>query len=147
MSEIPVLINGGLAVDDRGDVSFVNDFDFKGIKRFYAVSNHSRGFVRAWHGHRFESKYATVSHGAMLLCCIKIDDWENPSPDLPIQRFVLSDKKPSVLYIPAGYVNGFMSLTEPAKILFFSTKSLEESLNDDIRFPARMWDAWKIEER
>ena len=27
------VLNGGLAVDDRGSVSFVNDFTFEGVKK------------------------------------------------------------------------------------------------------------------
>lgn len=147
MSDEPVLLKGGLAADDRGEVSFVNEFDFTGVKRFYTVSNHNRGFVRAWHGHRKEAKYVTAVHGAFLVCCIRIDDWDNPSDDLPVYRFVLSDKSPGVVYVPAGYVNGFMSLTDAGKLMFFSTSSLDDSLNDDIRFPARKWDPWHVEER
>lgn len=147
MSEKPVLLEGGIALDDRGEVAFVNDFDFKHVRRFYTVTNHRRGFVRAWHGHKQEGKYATVVSGAFIVCCIEIDDWRNPSRDLPINRFVLSENKPVVLYIPRGYVNGFMSLTEDAKIVFFSTASLEETMADDIRFPSRTWDPWAIEER
>jgi dTDP-4-dehydrorhamnose 3,5-epimerase len=141
------LIKGGLAVDDRGAVGFVNDFDFTGVKRFYTVDNHKAGFIRAWHGHRHEAKYATVIAGSVLVCCVRIDDWDNPSADLPVQRFVLSERTPAVLHIPAGFANGFMSLTEGAKIVFFSTSTLQESLGDDIRFPARTWDPWTIEER
>jgi dTDP-4-dehydrorhamnose 3,5-epimerase len=40
-----------------------------------------------------------------------------------------------------------MSLTVDAKIMFFSTSTLEESMKDDIRFPARRWDPWHVEER
>jgi len=145
--EDPVLFKGGLSVDDRGSVGFVNDFDFKGVKRCYTVSNHERGFVRAWHGHRREAKYVMAVTGAFLVCCIKIDNWEKPSKDLPVMRYVLSDVAPSVIYMPAGYVNGFMSLTEGGKLIFFSTSALQDSLNDDIRFPARYWDPWHIEER
>jgi dTDP-4-dehydrorhamnose 3,5-epimerase len=141
------LLKGGVAVDDRGEVGFVNDFTFAGVKRFYTVANHCRGFVRAWHGHRHEAKYATVVSGAMLVCCVEIDDWDNPSPDLLVQRFVLSARSPGVLHIPASFANGFMSLTDEAKIVFFSTSTLQDSLNDDIRFPARKWDPWAIEER
>jgi dTDP-4-dehydrorhamnose 3,5-epimerase-like enzyme len=141
------LLKGGLAVDDRGQVGFVNEFDFADVKRFYTVTNHERGFVRAWHGHRHEAKYATVVAGTMLVCCVAIDDWTNPSPALPILRFILSERVPSILYIPAGHANGFMSLTEGAKIVFFSTATLQESLQDDIRFPARRWDPWSVEER
>jgi dTDP-4-dehydrorhamnose 3,5-epimerase len=147
MSETPLLIKGGVAVDDRGQVEFVNGFDFHGVKRFYAVSNHRSGFVRAWHGHRREAKYATVVRGSMLVCCVEIDDWEDPAAGLQVHRFVLSENSPAVLFIPPGYANGFMSLSEDAKILFFSTSTLEDSLKDDIRFDARRWNPWGIEER
>jgi dTDP-4-dehydrorhamnose 3,5-epimerase-like enzyme len=143
----PELLRGGLAVDDRGELGFVNDFRFDGVKRFYTVANHEVGFVRAWHGHRREAKYVTAVSGAALVCCAAVDDWDNPSPELEIKRFVLSDQSPSVLYVPVGYVNGFMTLTADTKLMFFSTSTLEDSLGDDIRFPARFWDPWRVEER
>jgi dTDP-4-dehydrorhamnose 3,5-epimerase len=145
--ETPQLINGKLALDDRGEVGFVNDFSFIGVKRFYTVTNHRSGFVRAWHGHKREAKYVSIVWGAMLVCCVAIDNWEQPSPNLPIHRFVLSEKTPAVLYIPAGYANGFMSLTNQAKAIFFSTATLYESMNDDIRFDAYTWNPWSVKER
>ena len=147
MSDEPRLIAGQSATDDRGTVGFVNAFSFEGVRRFYTVTNHRAGFVRAWHGHKHEAKYCTAVSGSLLVCCIRIDDWSNPAPDLPINRYVLSAGTPSVLHVPAGYVNGFMSLTADAKIMFFSTSTLEESVKDDIRFPARRWDPWRVEER
>ena len=143
----PRLIKGGLAVDDRGQVSFVNDFDFEGVKRFYAVENHSRGFVRAWHAHKKEAKYAMVVKGAALVGTVKIDNWDSPSKDATVHRHVLSERAPSVLFIPAGYANGFMSLSDDMKIFYFSTSSIEESLGDDIRYDARYWNPWTVEER
>jgi dTDP-4-dehydrorhamnose 3,5-epimerase len=147
MADNPILTRGQCAVDDRGTVSFVNDFKFTDVKRFYTVSNHRAGFVRAWHGHKHEAKYCTAVKGNLVVCCIQIDDWDKPSANLPIQRFVLSEHTPAVLHVPPGYVNGFMSLTEAAKIMFFSTSTLEESMKDDIRFPSRQWDPWRVEER
>jgi dTDP-4-dehydrorhamnose 3,5-epimerase-like enzyme len=141
------LLSGNLAVDDRGEVGFVNEFDFAGVKRFYTVRNHRQGFVRAWHAHRHEAKYVTVVEGAALIGAVPIDDWEHPSKDAPVHRQVLSAKKPSVLYIPAGYANGFMSLTEDAKLMFFSKATLEQSSGDDIRYDAHHWDIWTIEYR
>jgi dTDP-4-dehydrorhamnose 3,5-epimerase-like enzyme len=143
----PRLLVGDLAVDDRGEVGFVNDFDFAGVKRFYTVRNHQRGFVRAWHGHRREAKYVTVVAGAALIAAVKVDNWEKPSKDLPVTRYVLSAARPRVLHIPAGYANGFMSLTDDARLMFFSTSTLAESQGDDIRFDARHWDVWTVEER
>ena len=146
-SDEPRLVKGGVSVDDRGFVAFVNDFDMAPVRRFYSVGNHRAGMVRAWHGHRHERKFMSVLHGSALACCVRIDDWEDPSPDLRVDRFVLSALTPAVLSIPAGFANGFMTLSEDALVTFFSTSTLEESAADDIRFPARLWDPWKIEER
>jgi dTDP-4-dehydrorhamnose 3,5-epimerase len=143
----PELLRGGIAVDDRGEVGFVNEFVFGDVKRFYTVSNHAAGFVRAWHAHKHEAKYVLVVSGAALVCCVEIDDWERPSPALDVKRFVLSARAPAVLRVPEGYANGFMTLTPDAKLMFFSTSTLEDSLGDDFRFPARLWDPWLVEER
>jgi dTDP-4-dehydrorhamnose 3,5-epimerase-like enzyme len=147
MADEPKLLQGRLAVDDRGAVGFVNEFNFANVKRFYTVGNHASNFVRAWHGHRRESKYCTVVAGTALVCCIAIDNWDNPSADLKIHRFVLSEQAPAILCVPAGYVNGFMTLAAQTKVMFFSSSTLEESMNDDIRFPSRKWDPWSVVER
>jgi dTDP-4-dehydrorhamnose 3,5-epimerase-like enzyme len=147
MSPEPRLLEGALAVDDRGTVSFVNDFDLAPVRRFYVVSNHRQGFVRAWHAHRRERKYVTVLRGAALVCCVPIDDWDNPSAEQPVSRFVLSEERPAVVEIPEGYANGFMSLSDDASVVFFSSATLEDSRGDDVRYPARHWDPWHIEER
>ncbi|MCK4359513.1 MAG: dTDP-4-dehydrorhamnose 3,5-epimerase family protein [Candidatus Cloacimonetes bacterium] len=143
----PKLIKGDITIDDRGEVSFVNDFDFDQVKRFYMIKNHKQNFIRAWHGHKNESKYFTVVKGTVLICGVEVNDWQKPSKDLKIHRFILSEKKPSVLYLPKGYANGFMLLTEDAKLMVFSTSKLEDSLNDDIRFDSHYWNPWEIKER
>jgi dTDP-4-dehydrorhamnose 3,5-epimerase-like enzyme len=145
--ENPTLIPGNLAVDDRGTVRFVNDFQFSGVKRFYGVSNHRPGFVRAWHGHKQETKYVLAVTGSALVGAVRVDSWDKPSPSLKPDKFILSADKPAVLCIPAGFANGFMSLTPDCQLLFFSTATLEESKNDDIRFPSRQWNIWDVEER
>ena len=147
MDSKPVLMAGGLAADDRGELAYVNDFRFEGVKRFYMVSNYNQGFVRAWHGHKREAKYVTAVSGAAVVGAVCIDDWERPSRELEVQRFVLSAHRPSVLYIPPGYANGFMSLTADLRLMFFSTSSLEESHGDDFRYESRYWDIWKVVER
>ena len=134
------MLDGGVSVDDRGQVSFVNDFDFNDVKRFYMVENHQEGFIRAWHGHKKEGKYVFVPSGAILIGAVNVETEE-------IERFVLSSSKPQVLYIPPGYANGFMNLQENTKVMFFSTSTLEDSLGDDIRFEWDKWNIWNIERR
>lgn len=140
-----LIYQGDLSVDDRGAVSFVNDFDFKDVKRFYIVENHERGFIRAWHGHKLESKYVLVVKGAILLRIVPLGG-ENRD----VENYTLSDKQPKILQIPAGYANGFVTLTDDARVMFFSTLTLEETKGDDYRYVFNKWggeQAWRPEYR
>ena len=145
----PTLIAGGFAVDDRGQVSFVNGFAFDPIRRFYLVENFSTEVVRAFHGHLKEEKFVLVVSGSAVVAAVRFDDPLNPNRDAKPQRFVLSDRQPKILFIPAGYANGFRTLEPRTRIMFFSTATLEESAKDDYRFPYDHWgkDVWKVEFR
>jgi dTDP-4-dehydrorhamnose 3,5-epimerase-like enzyme len=136
----PNLIDGNLFVDDRGTLRFVNDFNFNNVKRFYQVENHRSGFIRAWHGHKKEGKYVFVSSGSALIGVVNMETEQ-------IEKFVLSSKKPRVLWIPPGNYNGFKSLEENTQIMFFSTTTLEESLGDDIREDFDKWNIWEEDYR
>lgn len=144
MIDKPALIEGGIAVDDRGQLTFANNFDMQPIRRFYLVSNHETKFIRAWHAHKKENKFVFVVSGAALVGAVKIDNWDSPDKKAEVHRYVLSDKKPGILAIPAGYANGFMTLEPGTQVMFFSDKTLEESRGDDFRYDARHWDPWEI---
>lgn len=140
----PTLILGGCAIDDRGRVGFVNGLTLSGFKRFYIVENHISGFVRAWHGHLKESKAFVVLRGSALVCAVRMTDSSQPSRNEPVKRVVLSESSLSAFLVPAGYANGFKTLTSDALLLVFSSSSLDDSLNDDYRFPFDYWNPWEI---
>ena len=131
---------GGKATDDRGSVSFVNDFNFANVKRFYQVENHRNNFIRAWHGHKKEGKYIYVAKGVALVGAVSMED-EN------VKKFILSENSPQILWVPPGYYNGFMNLKTDTVVQFFSTSTIEESLEDDIRMEYDKWDIWNIKYR
>jgi len=144
----PKLISGGVACDDRGSLSFVNEFDFQGVKRFYQVENISKDVVRAFHGHLKEGKYVYVPKGSIKLFVAKLDDDGGMMKDIHCGS-ILSSKKPSIFWIPPRYANGFKALEEGTIVQFFSTTTLKESEGDDYRFG---WDhfgadLWKTENR
>ncbi len=143
----PTLIPANSSTDDRGRVYFANEFDLSHCRRMYIVENFSPGTVRAWHAHQHERKWVMALTGAALACCVTVDDWENPSTDTPVHRFTLDADHPQVLEIPAGYANGAMALVPDTKLLYLSDASLEQSMHDDFRFPARHWDPWHVAER
>lgn len=134
------LLTGNMAVDERGKVKFVNDFDFKNVKRFYQVENHRKGFIRAWHGHKKEDKYVYVASGSALIGVVNLETEE-------IEKFVISGEQPIILWIPPNSANGFMSLEDNTIVMFFSSRTLEESKDDDIRFPYDKWNIWDIKYR
>ncbi len=143
------LIEGGIAVDDRGSLNFANDFNFYGVKRFYQVQNFSSSTIRAFHGHMNEAKYIYVAKGSAIVAAVKLDNIKSPSKNQKVNRYILSDRHPQILFIPPKYANGFRPLEKDTRIIFFSTSSLEESRGDDYRFPVDYWgkEIWEVENR
>ena len=144
MSDIsePILIDKSEAEDNRGSVEFYNNLDFEQFKRFYIVRNPKRGTVRAWHGHKVESKLIKVLQGIFIVCLVKIDNWEEPSKNIEILEYEF-DNDSGLIYVPPGYANGAMNVASDSEIMYFSNLSLEESAKDDIRFKSNYWDPWE----
>lgn len=142
MKEEPVLLKGDLFVDERGTLTFVNDFRFNDVERFYIVSNHSKNIIRAWQGHKVERKYFYALNGVFIIFLVKIDDWEKPSLDLEVKKFVLTEKKSQILIVPQGYANGIIALEKNSKLLVFSSQKLEDAKKDDYRFKKEYWVDW-----
>lgn len=135
----PTIINGGISFDDRGSVSFVNDFDFSDVKRFYCISNIRKNYIRAWHGHEKEGKFFLAALGQFRVGTVNLETNE-------LKVHYLNSVKPQVLYVPPGYANGLQNLTEGNSLMVFSTSTLKESLGDDTRFPWDKWDIWGMED-
>ena len=145
--DLPIIIAGNTSLDDRGVVKFINDFKFDNIKRFYIVKNHQQNFIRAWHGHKNESKYILCIKGSAFISTVKIDNFDKPSKKLKYEKWYISENKSELLYIPKGYANGFLSLTADMTLMIFSTSSLNDSLNDDYRYAFDYWNPWELKQR
>jgi dTDP-4-dehydrorhamnose 3,5-epimerase-like enzyme len=135
----PSIINGGFFEDSRGRLDYVNDLDLSKIKRIYFTTNTEVGFFRGWQGHKIESRWFFCVKGSFEVKLVEIDDWDNPSDILEPKVYILEEKKPQVLYIPKGYVNGFSSLEKSSKLMILSNFNLGENNNDDIRFESNKW--------
>ncbi|MDP3881067.1 MAG: dTDP-4-dehydrorhamnose 3,5-epimerase family protein [bacterium] len=135
----PHILEGGLGEDERGRVRFVNPFEFKDVKRFYMIENAPDRPIRGLHGHMEEAKYVFLPHGRALLVAVPIDHHETPSKDVKIHKFELNADQPKVVYIPPGYANGMKMYDPDTKIIFFSTKTLEEAKDDYFHFDHNYW--------
>ena len=135
----PKIIQGGNFSDHRGTLSYVNDFSFKDIERFYIISNSDTHPLRAWQGHKLDAKNFYCLSGSFRIHYVKIDNWENPSKDLTIETVTLTESESKMLHIPAGYANAIESLEPDSKLISFSTLPLSNVSEDDVRYDANYW--------
>lgn len=136
----PKIIPGGRFVDDRGVLLHNNNFSFTNIVRSYTIKHDILGFVRAYHGHRFEDKYVQVIDGRFKIHVARMDN----DALISDSTYILEDNG-NVLYIPGYYSHGFQNISESGIINFYSTSDVEESISDDIRHPwtyfgSKIWD-------
>lgn len=136
------IFNGNLFEDDRGRLTFFNDFPMDSIKRMYQIHHESINVIRAWQGHKIENKFFYVLEGEFLIAKVAIDDFNAPSIDLIPEITKLSSQSPQILHVPNGYANGFKALTPNSRLLIFSDLDLQESKNDDYRFTSDLWFDW-----
>lgn len=139
----PKIIQGGNFSDHRGTISYVNDFSFANIERFYMISNSEENPIRAWQGHKLDAKNFYCVSGSFKIHFVKIDNWEKPSKDLIIETIIVSASDSKIVYIPAGYANAIQSLEKDSKLMSFSTLPLENVKEDDVRYDSNYW---KIDE-
>ncbi|MCC9061733.1 WxcM-like domain-containing protein [Flavobacterium piscisymbiosum] len=138
---IPKIIQGGNFSDHRGTISYVNDFKFTDIERFYIISNSEENPIRAWQGHKLDTKNFYCLTGSFNIHFIKIENWENPSKELTVETIFVSADDNKIVHIPAGYANAIESLEKDSKLISFSTLPLVNVGDDDVRYPS---DYWKI---
>lgn len=141
MSEIK-LIQGGVSVDWRGQLSHVNDLDMSEIARFYIIYQKDPSVIRAWNAHRIEKKWFYVIRGSFTAAFVKIDNWEHPSPELKPEVFRLTAENSQVLCIPGGYANGFKANEPDSELLVYSNEILSAAGNDNWRYDSKMWMDW-----
>ena len=80
------------------------------------------------------------SEGIFIINLLKIDDFNNPSSLLVPEKIVLDSSNPVVLEISGGYATGIQAIKENSKLMVYSDFSLDQSKNDDYRFPVDQWD-------
>lgn len=136
------LIQGSIHRDNRGVLTFFNDFDMSAVKRFYILEHFDKSVIRAWQGHTAERKWFYVMEGSFKVILVEPDNWNNPSDNLPYQEFFLAATHNEILHIPKGIATGFQALDAHAKMMVFSDVILEDSINDDYRFDKDLWYKW-----
>ena len=131
--QVPKIIKGGCFSDERGRLTFNNDFNALEIKRFYSIENRNAEFIRGWQGHQIEQRWFSVVSGKFKIQLIKIDNWEKPSLNLEVFTYLIDAEKLNVLHVPKGYVSSIQSLELNSKLLVMADYLLGE-IKDEYRY-------------
>ena len=131
--ELPKVIKGGKHTDDRGTLSYFNEFDMSPIHRFYVIEHPTVDIKRGWRGHKIEQRWFSVCRGSFLVKLVKIDDWTSPTPKALQYKFILNDSE--VLHVPKGYAS-YLKANEPcSKLIVFADGKIADAGLDDYLFP------------
>lgn len=128
-------IAGGIAKDYRGQIKFVNDFDMSLVKRFYIIKNSDTELVRGWRAHQIEQRWFYVLSGSFSVDIVRIDNWENPSLDLAVEKKIISSIDLQILHVPSGYGTAFRALEPNSELLVYADYGIENASNDDHTYP------------
>jgi dTDP-4-dehydrorhamnose 3,5-epimerase-like enzyme len=129
-----MLFKGGRFEDQRGVVTFNNEWDISAVKRIYTVENRDTAFVRGWQGHKIERRWFCCMKGRFEIAVVKVDNFEAPNPSLPIDKYILTDQEMSYLSVPPGCMTAIKALDLNSKLLVMSDFRLGE-VQDEYRLP------------
>jgi len=133
------LVSAGEHKDDRGTITFFNEFDMTDVKRFYVIEHPNTEVVRAWQGHRHEQKWFHVIAGGFKLGVVSLDKCDQSFDGAHPVIYLLEAFRPTILHVPGGYATGFQALQDYSRMVVYSNVSVEGSQNDDYRFDKHLW--------
>lgn len=131
-------IKGCSYTDERGSIFYNNELDFSVIKKMYLIENKDLAVVRAWQGHRIESRWFLVTAGSFCISIVKVDDWQNPSDDLAVSEYTISASTFDVLKVPPGFATSIQALENQSKLLAMSDYAHAE-VDDNYKFNSNKW--------
>jgi hypothetical protein len=129
----PFLHKGSQHTDERGIITYNNNFDASSVKRIYTIENFSTDFKRGWQGHKIEQRWFSAMMGCFVIEVKPIIAFEQLMLDSAVHTFLLEDTTLDYLQVPAGYVTRIQALEKGAKLLALSDYHLGE-IQDEYRF-------------
>ena len=129
----PQLLEGKKHQDERGIITYNNDFDATSIKRVYTIENVDVHFIRGWQGHKMDQRWFSAIKGTFKIQILSIDYFEKGLEGLKPYCFVLKADQMDILHVPAGFVSSIQALEVDAKLLVLADYKVGE-VDDEFRF-------------
>lgn len=138
----PILKNLISHVDDRGVLTELCREDWEEvetkIRQVYAVQNHDKGTIRAFHCHEFLWDYFTIIKGTAKFILFHYQDFLNSGPKAESKIYTLTDKKLQMLVIPPRWMHGYVSLQDEVTLISTASEVYNPENPDCIRIA---WDS------
>lgn len=128
-----MLLEGKRHHDERGVITYNNEFDASQIKRIYTIENASLNFVRGWQGHKIEQRWFAAMRGSFKVKVRRVKDFNQDISSSDTQEFILNDNTLTFLHVPAGHITAIQALEENSKLLAMGDYALGE-IDDEYRF-------------
>ena len=136
------VISGEIFADHRGQLASLNNFRFDEVNRVYFLTHPDSSVVRGWNGHKTEKKFFCCVKGAFALAVVKVDDFDQPTAELPAEVYTLQSSESKIIAVAPGHANAMKALEAGSVMAVFSSRTLEEAAGDNYKFPAGMWMDW-----
>ena len=136
------LVKGGIHIDSRGILQYVNEENPGNYRRFYVITHNDVNIIRAWQGHKQEEKAFYTITGSFIIAVINPNCFEMPSDDEKPVLFQLTEENKNFLRVPGGSYTGIKALAPKSTLLVLSSLDLTGSKADDYRQPADKWIDW-----
>lgn len=128
-----MLLEGKKHQDERGIITYNNDFDASQIKRIYTIENKSLDFIRGWQGHKIEQRWFACVKGSFEISVIVVDDFTNPSKNLTVKKYLLTANVLTYLHIHAGCITAIKAKENDSKLLVLADYDMGE-ISDEYRY-------------
>lgn len=141
-----------VSTDDRGYLIVIGSSgradapDLPVIREVYLVGDVAKGTTRAFHKHETLWDYFFISNGSAKF--VLVDDRPGSATKGEMNTFVLTERNPSLLFVPPGVYHGWMSLEDDTQMVSIANESYNRKNPDEKRIPPDSFgDVWTVKGR
>ena len=121
-------------IDERGYLlKIVRAGDIVSFGETYVIGDWKAGVIRGFHKHAYTDEWFCVLNGTAKF--VLYDDRPESTQYGQLQSFVLSGRRPEVLFVPAGVFHGHMALEDLTQTLAVASHPYNSQQPDETRVP------------
>ena len=119
-------------IDERGYLlKFVRSTDISHFGELYLIGDWTSGIIRAFHKHEKMEEWFSVIKGSAKF--VLFDDRPESPQHGVLRYYILSARRPELLYVPTGVYHGHMALENETQTLAVASQPYDPAKPDEVR--------------